>query len=325
MTIINKKALKRLPLHQLMDLKVDYAFKQLFGSEKNKEITVVFLNAILHKTGRDTIKEVVFLDKEVGGNHLDDKQSRLDIVVKTQAGEHINIEMQLSNQNNMMKRTLFYWSRLYIDQLQKGQGYHRLLPTITINICNFTLFTDTSAYHSTYHLHDHNHQRLNPEDDVLEIHFIEMNKFFTAWHADELNVLEDILVRWLLLLGMVDARKHKVYEEIYKELEELAMKDDRLIDAFTAWEELSKTQEEIIAYHSRLKVLIDEEAKLDYAEHKGIQKGIEQGIKQGLEQGKEATLKQLILKMIANGSDNEAIQALTEVSIEEIEALREQR
>ena len=292
-----------------MDLKIDYAFKQLFGSEKNKEITVVFLNAILQKTGRDTIKEVVFLDKEVGGDHLGDKQSRLDIVVKTQAGEHINIEMQLSNQNNMMKRTLFHWSRLYTDQLQKGQGYHRLLPTITINICNFTLFTNTSAYHSTYHLHDHNQQRLTPEDDVLEIHFIEMTKFFTAWHADEVNVLEDILVRWLLLLGMVDARKHKVYEEIYKELEELAMKDDRLIEAFTAWEELSKTQEEVIAYHSRLKVLIDEEAKLDYAEHKG----------------REAMLKKIILKMIANGSDNEAIQALTDVTLEEIEALRKQR
>ena len=224
--------------------------------------------------------------------------------------------MQLSNQNDMMKRTLFYWSRLYIDQLEKGKGYHRLLPTITINICNFTLFTDTKAYHSTYHLYDHNQQRLAARDDVLEIHFIEMNKFFAAWHADELNVLEDILVRWLLLLGMVDARKHKVYEDIYKELEELAMKDDRLIDAFTAWESLSKTQEEIIAYHSRLKVLIDEEAKLDYAEYKGIQKG--------REEGKKELLEQLIIKMIANGSDNEAIQKLTDAPIVEIEALRQQ-
>lgn len=300
---------------------MDYAFKQLFGSEKNKAITVVFLNAILHKTGRDTIKEVLFLDKEVGGDHLDDKQSRLDIVVKTQTGEHINIEMQLSNQNDMMKRTLFYWSRLFVDQLQKGQGYHRLLPTITINICNFTLFTETLAYHSTYHLYDHEQKRLAAKDDVLEIHFIEMNKFFAAWHADELDVLEDILVRWLLLLGMVDARKQKVYEDIYKELEELAMKDDRLNEAFTAWEELSKTQEEVIAYHSRLKVLIDEEAKLDYAKHKGL----EQGIEQGIEQGKEAMLKQIIFKMIASGSDNASIQQLTDASFEEIEALRQQR
>ena len=28
--------------------------------------------------------------------------------------------------------------------------------------------------------------------------------FFKAWHADEVDAFEDILVRWLLLLGMVD-------------------------------------------------------------------------------------------------------------------------
>ena len=34
--------------------------------------------------------------------------------------------------------------------------------------------------------------------------------------------------------------------------------------------------------------------------------------------------EQLIIKMIANGSDNEAIQKLTDAPIEEIEALRQQ-
>ena len=51
MSAMNRRALKRMPLDKLMDLKVDYAFKQLFGSEKNKDITVVFLNAILQKQG----------------------------------------------------------------------------------------------------------------------------------------------------------------------------------------------------------------------------------------------------------------------------------
>ena len=42
---------KRVPLDRLMDLKIDYAFKQLFGNEENKDITVIFLNAILKKNG----------------------------------------------------------------------------------------------------------------------------------------------------------------------------------------------------------------------------------------------------------------------------------
>ncbi|OZI12563.1 hypothetical protein CEW92_05925 [Bacillaceae bacterium SAS-127] len=49
--MMKTRLLKRVPLNQLMDLKIDYAFKQLFGTEKNKNITVVFLNAILNRTG----------------------------------------------------------------------------------------------------------------------------------------------------------------------------------------------------------------------------------------------------------------------------------
>src|SRR5690625_1348951 len=93
-----------------MDLKIDYAFKQLFGIEKNKDITVVFLNAILQRTGRKRIKDISFSNIEVGGEYKDDKQSRLDLLVVTEANEWINIEIQFSNQYDMIKRTLYYWS-----------------------------------------------------------------------------------------------------------------------------------------------------------------------------------------------------------------------
>lgn len=164
---MNRKALKRIPLNKLIDLKIDLAFKQLFGNDKNKEITIVFLNAILQKTGRNTIKEVLFINKELSGEHLEDKESRLDIIVRTQDGELINIEMQLSNENDMMKRTLYYWSRLFVDQLSRGKSYHTLLPTITINICNFTFFK-TIHYHSTYHLFEN--QSLQHYDSATLLH-----------------------------------------------------------------------------------------------------------------------------------------------------------
>ncbi|MEG0258291.1 MAG: Rpn family recombination-promoting nuclease/putative transposase [Lysinibacillus sp.] len=211
----------------------------------------------------------------------------------------------------MFKRTLYYWSRLYTGQLQKGKGYRTLLPTITINICNYTIFDDMKHYHSTYHLYEDTMlERLKPKDDVLEVHFIEMNKFLKAWHQDQLKLLDDILARWLLLLGMVDVRKVKVYNDIYKELEELAMKDENLLEAFNAWEYLSQTPETKIAYESRLKVILDEEARLDDMHEKGIEKGIEKGV---LKVAKE---------LISLNLDLETIRKATGLSIEEIEALR---
>ncbi|WP_285395762.1 Rpn family recombination-promoting nuclease/putative transposase [Lysinibacillus sp. fls2-241-R2A-57] len=172
---MSENALRRIPLEKFVDLKVDYAFKQLFGNKKNKDLTIFFLNAILNRTGRRAIKEVSFMSQEFSGEHRDDKQSRLDILVKTQENIAINIEIQLSNQHDMIKRTLYYWSKIYTSELKKGFGYHKLRPTITINICNFSLFEQTDAYHTTFHLYEDD--RKFRIDDVLEIHFIEMNKF----------------------------------------------------------------------------------------------------------------------------------------------------
>ena len=206
------------------------------------------MNAILKRTGRQAIKEIEFSNLEVGGEYQDDKQSRLDILVKTQDDEFINVEVQLTNQYDMVKRTLYYWSRIYNSQLEKSKGYNKLLPTITINICNFDLFDQTDSFHNIFHLYEQEEKfRM---DDVLEIHFIEMNKFIKKWHAKKLDPWNDILARWLLLLGMVDGRKKKVYNEIYQELEELAMKDGKLQDAFGVWQDLSRSKEEVYAYEA---------------------------------------------------------------------------
>ncbi|WP_391207578.1 Rpn family recombination-promoting nuclease/putative transposase [Psychrobacillus sp. L4] len=312
----------------------------MFGSEKNKKITIVFLNAILRSTGRSTIKEVEFANQEVGGEYKDDKQSRLDIVVKTQSNELINIEVQLSDEHDMIKRTLYYWSRLYNSQLEKGKGYNTLAPTITINICNFTLFEKSEYYHSTFHLYeDSTMQRIDAMDDVLEVHFIEMNKFLNMWHRNELNALDDILVRWLLLLGMVDVRKTKVYNQIYKELEELAMKDENLLKAFSAWEELSRSKENIQAYESRLKYILDEEGKLDDVKYKaekkgrkegreegkqeGLEQGLEQGLEKGLEQGKQERDEEFVRNLLKMNFEMDVIHKATGLSVDQIERIKE--
>lgn len=250
--------LKRIPLHRLMDLKIDYAFKQLFGNEKNKDIMVVFLNAVLQKTNRKQIRDVTFLNIEAGGEYVDDKQSRLDLLVITDDDERINVEIQFTNKYNMIKRSLYYWSGIYRSPLKKRMNYEELSTVITINILNFSLFEQTERFHTRYHLYeDEEHFKLT---DVMEFHFIEMPKLIKAWKENTLDPWNDVLARWLLLLGLVDHRKNQVYEDIYRELEEIAMKDETLKNAFQNWEELSMSPEEFLAYESRLKRILDEEA-----------------------------------------------------------------
>lgn len=321
-----EKLLKTIELDKLMDLKIDFAFKQLFGIEKNKTITIVFLNAILQRTNQNKIKDISFSNTETGGEYEEDKQSRLDILAVTDAGEWINIEIQFSNQYDMVKRSIYYWAGVYRTPFTKAMTYKMLNPVIAINILNFNIFNETERFHTTYHLYeDIEAFKLT---DVMEFHFIEMAKLIRDWQAEKLDPWNDVLARWLLMLGMVDRRNGKVYEDIFKELEGIAMKDETLHEAFENWEVLSGTQEERLAYESRLKRIFDEEAAIVAAElrvkegieqgiEKGIEQGIEQGIKQGIQQEKENTARHLLAK----GMDLETVMEITMLSEKKIQEI----
>ena len=88
------------------------------------------------------------------------------------------------------------------------------------------------------------------------------------------------------------------------------MKEENLLKAFTAWESLSQTPETIIAYNSRLKAILDEEARLEDVREKSLEEGFEQGI------------EKVARKMLAKGKSNEEIIDATDLTIKEVEALR---
>ena len=69
----------------------------------------------------------------------------------------------------MIKRSLYYWSKLYSEQLGEGQDYSVLKRTICINILNFK-YLKTRKFHSGYRLKEiYSNEELT---NVAEIHFI---------------------------------------------------------------------------------------------------------------------------------------------------------
>lgn len=92
------------------------------------------------------------------------------------------------------------------------------------------------------------------------------------------------------------------------------MKDENLLEAFNVWESLSQKPETIIAYNSRLKAILDEEARLDDVREKSLEEGFEKGIEQGVEK--------VARKMLAKGKNNEEIIDATDLTVEAVEALR---
>lgn len=316
---MKSKLLKRIPLERLMDLKIDYAFKQMFGSEKNKAITVVFLNAILQRTGRDSIKDISFLNTEAGGEYETDKQSRLDLLVVTNSDEWINVEIQFTDKYDMVKRSMYYWAGVYRSQMQRKMGYRELRPVIAINLLNFSMFKQTERFHTTYHLYEDEEKfKLT---NMMEFHFIEMSKLIQDWKDEKLNPWNDVLARWLLLLGIVDHRKGKIYDDIFKELEEIAMNDEVLHAAFQNWEVLSATPEEMLAYEVRLKRVLDEEAAVREAELR-IQEA-ELRAQEAEQLGKQKANEETARLLITDGFDIDAVVRLSRLTEEQVIQIKE--
>ena len=150
---------------------MDFVFKGLFGNEKKPEILISFLNAVL--TPEEPITSITFKDRTLDRRYRKDKVGVLDLLAQTDKGELVNVEVQLADENDMIERSLFYWSRLFSGQLESGHFYDQLERTICINILDFNLM-DTDDYHSSYRLKERD--RNDELTDLLEIHYIELKK-----------------------------------------------------------------------------------------------------------------------------------------------------
>lgn len=284
----------------LLDPKMDFVFKNIFGSEKNPKILISFLNATLKP--KHLITSVEIKNTDINKDYIEDKFSRLDVKATTSNSEVINIEIQLKNEYNMIKRSLYYWPKLYSEQLNEGEDYSVLKRTICINILNFK-YLKTRKFHSGYRLKEiYSNEELT---DVGEIHFIEIPKLEEG--TDE----KDILVAWVEFLKDPESEKVRSLE---MSIEEIRQAKDELIRMSN-----DDTQRQI--YEMRAKTLKDKVSALNEAERKGIKKGLEEGKKKGLEEGKKEKAIE-IAKSLLDVLDVETISLKTGLTIDEINKLK---
>ena len=272
----------------LLDPKMDFVFKNIFGSEKRPNILISFLNATLKP--KDLITEVEIKNTDLNKGYIEDKFSRLDVKATTSNNEIINIEIQLKNEYNMIKRSLYYWSKLYSEQLNEGEDYSLLKRTICINILNFK-YLKTRMFHSVYRMKEiHTNEELS---DIQEIHFIEIPKLEDG--SDE----KDMLVAWIEFLKNPESEKVRSLEMSVDEIREAK---DELIKMSN-----DDTQREL--YEMRAKTLRDKISALNEAERKGIKKG---------EKNKAIEIAKSLINL---GLDKESIAKSTGLDLCEVEKL----
>ena len=111
--------------------KIDLAFKKIFGVEENKDLLISLINATV--SPEDQVRDVTLLNPYNAKSFRSDK---LDVKAVGETGKIFNIEIQVTDEADYDKRALYYWAKLYTDQLKAAQTYSKLHKAIGIHILN---------------------------------------------------------------------------------------------------------------------------------------------------------------------------------------------
>ena len=175
-----------------VDVKNDVAFRKIFGNENRKEVLISFLNAVLSLKNNYKIVDVEILTPF----HLPDlkggKVTIVDVKARDQNKKTYIIEMQVADIEGFDKRVLYYASKSYSAQIERGDDYIDLNPTYFIAILDFNA-TQNPHYLSRHKILD----EVSNENFIkdLEFNFIELRKFNKKEHE-----LEGIIDQWIYFI-----------------------------------------------------------------------------------------------------------------------------
>lgn len=275
------------------------------------------INAILPSTQQ--IATLVLKNPYNLADYAEGKLSILDIKAEDENGVLYDIEMQIKGTDFYGKRALYYWAKMFGNQLDtlvedeendkmKRQGYSDLHKCIVISLMDFTFFKD-DRYHRCYTLKDRESNQTHKDLDYLDLYFVELDKLY-----QETDNVQTTLERWISFLN-----KAHYYTETTLPDELAAIKEIRIANAKLNIMKLEPLERQY--YESQQKFLLDQNTRMNSFEEKEKalaeeKKEVEEERK-ALAEEKKAIAIELVKKLKMAQLPNEIISQ----SIEEIENL----
>ena len=289
-------------MDRLLDPKNDWAFKQVFGEEKHKDILLKFLNDVLneHVLHGNLITDIRFLKVNLDTEIIALRQSIVDVLCKTKDGTHFIVEMQRASDSGFVQRAVEYASRVYLSQRPRSQktkndkgGYKKLRPVIFLAVMEETLFPNKTAYLSHHQFRD----IITYKHDLkqMSFSFLELSKFHK-----EFNELDNDIEKWAYFF------KHASHIDP-DDLEKALKEDSALSSAYKALERSGYTPAQLLEYDRYAWKEEEIQTRINDARLAGETQGRAEGEKIGIEKG------------IAQGRAEERAKAEAEKHAEKIE------
>lgn len=235
---------------KFVDIKNDVAFRKIFGNENRKEVLISFLNAVLLLEKDNKIVNVDILTPYQLPALKGGKVTIVDVKAKDQNQKTYIVEMQVAEVEGFDKRVLYYASKSYSAQIERGDQYENLNPIFFIGILDFEI-TQNPSYLNRHKIVDIETNENFIKD--IEFNFIELPKFNKT--AQELTTIVD---QWVYFIK--NAENLEVVPD--------NIKDEGLKFAYQEADKHNWTKEELEAYDYVLMREQDDRGRLTFATKK---------------------------------------------------------
>ncbi|MDE7340347.1 MAG: Rpn family recombination-promoting nuclease/putative transposase [Lachnospiraceae bacterium] len=132
----------------LYNMTNDYMFRAVL--QTNNKVLRGLICSLLHLSEEEILSAEI-INPIILGKSIENKEFHLDIHVRLNNHILINLEMQVADRRNWQNRSVIYLCRTF-DQLNRGQDYNEVLPSIHIGFLDYTLFEESPEFYATYKL-----------------------------------------------------------------------------------------------------------------------------------------------------------------------------
>lgn len=275
------------------DLLDDDVFKLVFGRESTKDVMIEFLNQVIPDR---KIVDLEFIDKEMHPAERDAKGVVYDMFCKTDSGARIIVEVQRRKQPFYPERAVYYSTFQIQRQMEAGADAYDFLPVYVVNILDFKMDKHDvgTDIKTVYRLYEERSRRLLT--DRVTFIFIELPRFMKTIDELDGNVLEGMYFCFKNMSVLDERPKvltHQIFSKIFEVSELYNMDQD--------------TRDKVI---HKMTTERDLRNQMAYARQEAIEEGLTEA------------RAEVARGMLADGMPVDKIAKYTNLSIEEIEALK---
>ena len=295
-------------------IRFDWAVKRMLRDKANFAVLEGLVTVLIGTP----IKILEILESEGNQENATDKFNRVDIKAKTEQGEIIIVEVQLTRQLYYLQRMLYGVSKAITEHIEIGDKYDKVKKVYSINILYFDLGQgDDYLYHGkTVFKGVHT-------GDLLKVNTREQDEI-------KMRVPEDVFPEYFIIrINNFNDVATTPIEEWIDYLKNGRIKEDTvtpgLQEARKKLQYISMNEKERHAYEAHMDDIMVQNDVLDTAKMEGREEGRAEGRAEGREEGRaegRAEVKNDIARtMKAMGMSAEMISKATGLSEEDIERL----